>query len=152
MANLITAAVRRALPAEMTPDDLAPLDHFHSGGLASTEALARIAGIDAGIRVLDVGSGIGGPARWLAAKFGCHVTCLDLTVEYCRAAEALNRLTGLEQLVDVHHGDALAMSFEAGRFDLLFAQRAFMNIEDKAGLFREFHRVLARLAGWRFRR
>lgn len=143
LANRIMDAVRAALPGDVTPDDLAALDHFHSGGLESTEALAKVSGIRSGLGVLDVGAGIGGPARWLAAHFGCPVTCLDLTPEYCRAAEALTRLTGLESLVDIRQGDALAMPFGDGQFDLIFAQNAFMNIREKSRLFRELHRVLA---------
>lgn len=142
LTDRIMSAVQRAQPGAANPDDLAAMDHFHSGGLASTEALAGVAGIQSGTRILDVGGGIGGPARWLAAHFDCHVTCLDLTPEYCRAAEALTRLTGLDGLVEVRQGDALATPFGDSQFDLIFAQNAFMNIEDKTRLFRELHRVL----------
>ena len=143
LAGRIVSAVRTALPEEVTADDLAALDHFHSGGLASTEKLASVSGIRRKTRVLDVGAGIGGPARWLASHFGCHVTCLDLTPEYCRAAEELTQLTGLGKLVEIRRGDALAMPFGDGQFDLVFAQNAFMNIEDKSRLFRELYRMLA---------
>src|SRR5881628_2762667 len=73
----------------LTPDDLAPADQFHGGGKAATERLARLAGLRPGMRVLDVGGGLGGPARTLAAQFGCRVTVVDLTESYVRTATAL---------------------------------------------------------------
>ncbi len=104
--------------------------------------LARLAGVDAGGHVLDVGCGIGGPARHLAAAFGCRVTGLDLTEEYCRVAAMLAARTGLSGLVDYRHGDALAMPFADQSFDLVWTQHASMNIADKDGLLAEMHRVL----------
>jgi SAM-dependent methyltransferase len=136
------SAVRKAFPAGASSDELGDFDHFHPGGRAATEALAAAADPAYGSTVLDVGAGLGGPGRWLAAHFECHVTCLDVTPEYCEAAEALTKFTGLATLVAVRQGDALHTPFDDCCFDLVWAQNAFMNIEDKSGLFRELHRVL----------
>ncbi len=126
----------------LTPADLAPLDQFHAGGLEATVRLADLLGLDADLSVLDVGCGIGGPSRYLAGTFGCRVTGLDLTEEYCRVAAMLAGRTGLAQLLDYRHGDALAMPFEDASFDVVWTQHASMNIPDKARLAAEMLRVL----------
>lgn len=129
-------------PATITRDDLATFDEFHTGGRESTRGLARLAGLRPGMRVLDVGSGIGGPARTLAAEFGAEVVGLDLTEEFCRAATTLTELVGLADRVTFRHGDALTMPFEDGRFDVVWSQNSIMNIPDQSRLFAEVHRVL----------
>lgn len=129
-------------PATITRDDLASFDEFHTGGRESTRALARLAGLRPGMRVLDVGSGIGGPARTLAAEFDAMVVGLDLTEEFCRAAVTLTRLVGLADRVTFHHGDALAMPFADAQFDAVWSQNAIMNIPDQLRLFTEMRRVL----------
>lgn len=126
----------------LSPAELAPLDQFHAGGLETTVQLAELAGVDAGWHLLDVGCGIGGPARHLAATFGCRVTGLDLTEEFCRVAAMLAARTDLSGLVDFRHGDALAMPFADQCFELVWSQHASMNIADKDGLLAEMHRVL----------
>lgn len=82
----------------LTPEDLAPIDHFHIRGRIATLELARAAGLNARMRVLDVGSGVGGTSRCLAKEFGCHVTGIDLTDEYCRAATLLTDKVGLSSV------------------------------------------------------
>jgi 2-polyprenyl-3-methyl-5-hydroxy-6-metoxy-1,4-benzoquinol methylase len=129
-------------PDALTRDDLAPLDEFHAGGREATRALATLAGLRSGLRVLDVGSGIGGPARTLAAEFGCQVIGIDLTEAFCHAAEMLTTRVGLSDRVTFRHASALAMPFDDGAFDVVWTQNVVMNIEDKAGLFRECARVL----------
>jgi SAM-dependent methyltransferase len=126
----------------LTPDDLAPVDEFHSRRRAATAELARLLAPTASDRVLDAGSGIGGPSRFLAATYGCRVTGLDLTAEFCSVAAMLARRTGLDGLVDYRHGDATAMPFADGAFDLAWSQNAAMNIADRALLYREIRRVL----------
>ncbi len=140
----ILAALRDAGidPDALSPADLAPLDQFHAGGLEATVQLAELARVDAGWHLLDVGCGIGGPARHLAATFGCRVTGLDLTEEFCRVAAMLAARTDLSGLVDFRHGDALAMPFADQCFELVWSQHASMNIADKDGLLAEMHRVL----------
>src|SRR5262249_16351393 len=92
LGDVILPALPAALKAagkdieHLTPDDLAPVDEFHSGGRNATVRLAQLAGIDGSQRVLDVGCGIGGPSRYLASKFGCRVTGLDLTQEFVALA------------------------------------------------------------------
>jgi len=126
----------------LTTDDLAPVDEFHSRRRAATAELAALLAPTARDHVLDVGSGIGGPSRFLAATYGCHVTGLDLTAEFCRVAAMLARRTGLDRLVDYRHGDATAMPFTDGAFDLAWSQNAAMNIADRGLLYREIRRVL----------
>jgi SAM-dependent methyltransferase len=144
LGETILAALRAAGKDvdALTPDDLAPLDQFHVRGLEATEQLAELAALDARTRVLDVGCGIGGPARHLAAKHGCRVTGLDLTEEFCRVASMLAARTGLSERVEFRQGDALDMPFEDASFDVVWTQHASMNIADKDGLLAEMHRVL----------
>ena len=123
-------------------DDLAPLDQFHGGGKPATVRLARMAGLEPGTRVLDVGGGLGGPARTLAAEFDCRVTGVDLTESYVRAAEMLTARLGLADRVSHRVGDALALPFDDGAFDVVWTQNSGMNIEDKPRLYAGFHRVL----------
>jgi len=97
--------------------------------------------------LLDVGSGFGGPARWLSARFGCRITGIDLTPEFCAIAEHLTRLIGLDARVRFQVGDALAMPFEDGTFDGAYSMFVAMNIADKARLHCEICRVL-KSGGW----
>jgi SAM-dependent methyltransferase len=129
-------------PEQVTVADLAPVDNYHWHRLAGTLALARAAEITAADRVLDVGGGIGGPARQLAHRFGCHVTVLDLTSEYCVVGQQLTAWTGLTDRVTFVHASALEMPFPDSSFDVAWTQHASMNIPDKAGLYREIARVL----------
>lgn len=129
-------------PDQLVPEDLAPIDEFHIRGRRATHELARRLHLADGMRVLDMGSGLGGAARYLAVTFGCHVTGLDLTAEYCRVASMLTRRLGLESQVCYRHGDALEMPFADASFDVLWTQHATMNIADKDRLCREMWRVL----------
>src|SRR3990170_5157947 len=90
----------------LTVEDLAPLDQFHTRGLAATRELITFAGVKPGWRVLDVGSGLGDPARVLASEKNCHVTGVDITKEFCDVATLLSRMTGLERVTDFRQGDA----------------------------------------------
>jgi ubiquinone/menaquinone biosynthesis C-methylase UbiE len=125
-----------------TPDALAPLDQFHGGGKEATRTLARQAGVTAGMRVLDVGGGLGGPARMLAVEYGASVTVLDLTADYLRAGALLTAQTGLARQVHFCHGNALALPFPDSSFDLVWTQNSGMQIADKARLYGGFFRVL----------
>jgi ubiquinone/menaquinone biosynthesis C-methylase UbiE len=127
----------------LTRADLGAFDEFHIGGRAETRKLAsRVPNLGPGMRVLDVGSGIGGPARTLADEFGCEVVGLDLTEAYCKAAKTLTQRIGLSDKVTFQHGDALDMPFEDDRFDVVWTQFAGMNIQDKARFYAECNRVL----------
>ncbi len=123
-------------------EDLEPLDQFHIGGKWATLQLLQKAPLEAGMKVLDVGGGIGGTARLLAEKQGCFVTVLDLTEEYCQTGEMLTQQTGLSDRVTFRHGSALDMPFPNASFDAIWTQHSSMNIEDKGRLYREISRVL----------
>lgn len=122
--------------------DLASLDQFHLGGLGATRELARSAGLGPGMRVVDLGGGYGGPARTLAAEFGCRVDVVDITEEFCRLGELLTELTGLRARVSFHHGSALEPPFPSESFDVCWTQHSTMNISNKERLYREAHRVV----------
>jgi SAM-dependent methyltransferase len=126
----------------VTIDDLAPADQFHGGGKAATERLARLADLKPATRVLDVGGGLGGPARTLAAQFGCRVTVVDLTESYVRTATALTARLGLADRVTHRVGDALALDVGGQAFDVVWTQNSGMNIADKERLYAGFARVL----------
>jgi hypothetical protein len=135
------AAAGKELGA-LTIDDLAATDQFHGGGKAATVRLANLFGAKPGLRVLDVGGGLGGPARTLAVEFGCLVTVVDLTESYVRAARLLTARLGLDDHVSHHVGNALDLRFDGGAFDVVWTQNSGMNIADKDRLYAEFHRVL----------
>lgn len=128
--------------ANVGVEALAPLDQFHTRGLAATVELAEAAGIGAGEVVLDVGSGLGGPSRFLAATRGCTVTGVDLSPEFVAAAGFLAGQTGLEGRVSYQVGDALALPFGDGAFDVAWTQHVAMNIRERDRLYAEVHRVL----------
>jgi SAM-dependent methyltransferase len=140
---ILGALVARGIDLDaLTVDALAPVDQFHGGGKPATVRLARLAGAGRGTRVLDVGGGFGGPARTLAVEFGCHVTSVDLTESYVRAARMLTTRMGLEERVSHQVGNALALPFPEAAFDMVWTQNSGMNIADKEGLYRGFRRVL----------
>jgi len=132
----------------LTPQQLAGLDQFHTRGLAATADLAKLAGITADMSVLDVGSGVGGPARALAATHGCRVTGVDLSELFVDAARYLTERTGQSGQVSFQAGSALELPFDEGRFDAVLLQHVAMNIADRARLYREIRRVLK--AGGKF--
>jgi SAM-dependent methyltransferase len=144
IAERVLAAFRAANgpDAPVTPEGLAPFDHFHGRGVAATQELAAQLALQPGERVLDIGSGIGGPARWFAAKFGVQVTGVDLTPEFCAAAEELNAATGLADRVTIRQGSALALPVPDGAFDAAYSQNVIMNIADKPLFYREAFRAL----------
>jgi SAM-dependent methyltransferase len=150
LINSVEREIRRngIDPEHVTVDQLAPVDNYHWHRLAGTLALARLAAITGTDRVLDVGGGIGGPARQLAHRFGCHVTVLDLTQAYCAVGETLTIWTHLTDRVSFVCKNALAMPFPEGSFDVVWTQHASMNIADKTRLYGEIARVVRR--GGRF--
>ena len=129
-------------PDHPTIETLAPFDQFHGRGLEATEEVADVLAVAATDHLLDVGSGIGGPARYIADRFGCRVTGIDLTAEFCDVARHLTRMLGLEDRVAFEQGDALAMPFADASFDGAYSMNVSMNIADKAGFYKEIHRVL----------
>ncbi|HUN39977.1 MAG TPA: class I SAM-dependent methyltransferase [Acetobacteraceae bacterium] len=140
----ILAALRQVNgPDEpITPDALAPLDHFHGRGVVATREMAAMLKPQPGDHVLDIGSGIGGPARWIASQFGCRVTGVDLTQAFCDAAIELNNVTGMADRVRILQGNALALPLPDDTLDRAYSQNVVMNIADKRGMYREALRVL----------
>jgi ubiquinone/menaquinone biosynthesis C-methylase UbiE len=134
-------------PQQPTADALAPYDHFHGRGLDATIELADLMPARGSDHVLDIGSGIGGPARYVATRFGCRVTGIDLTAEFCDVARHLTQLAGLADRVRFEAGDALAMPFADGTFNGAYSINVAMNIADKAAFYREIRRVLVP-GGW----
>ena len=129
-------------PDCLSRNDLDLLDEFHIRGRAATLELATMAQLNSGHNVLDLGCGIGGPARHLAAEYGCNVVGLDLVASYCEAAVELTRLVGLNHLVSFQQGDMNEMPFPDASFDCVWSQHTLMNIPDKAALTLEIRRVL----------
>ncbi|HEV2271589.1 MAG TPA: methyltransferase domain-containing protein [Steroidobacteraceae bacterium] len=132
----------------LTPQQLAGLDQFHTRGLAATAELARLAQISARMSVLDIGAGIGGPARFLAETHGCRVTGIDLSEPFVEAARYLTERTGQSGQVSFQTASALELPFDGGSFDVVLLQHVAMNISDRARLYREIRRVIK--SGGRF--
>jgi ubiquinone/menaquinone biosynthesis C-methylase UbiE len=128
--------------APVTPEALAPIDHFHGRGVLATAELVALLKPEPGEHLLDIGSGIGGPARWIAAKCGVHVTGVDLTPKFCEAARALNKACGMADLVTIIEGSALDLPVPDGAFDRAYSQNVIMNIADKPRFYREAFRAL----------
>jgi sarcosine/dimethylglycine N-methyltransferase len=126
----------------LTEEVLKDYDQDHFGGLEAVEVLAGKAGIGSASRVLDVCSGMGGPARYLAHRLGCRVTGLDLTKSRHDSAIRLTRMVGLDHLVDFRHGNALDMPFAEAGFDVVIGQEAFAHVPDKPRLIAECVRVV----------
>ena len=129
-------------PDNLGPDDLAPVEEFHIGGRKATAHALAAMELTGNEHLLDVGCGIGGAARFIAAQTGCKVTGIDLTPAYIEAARALTRLTGQDGAVAFKVASALDMPFENGEFDAAITIHVAMNIQDRAALYGEIARVL----------
>jgi sarcosine/dimethylglycine N-methyltransferase len=150
-------AIEQALVAagkdldHLRPEDLALLEDFHTMGRIATTQLADLVEIAPDDEVLDAGSGIGGAARYVAARIRCHVVAVDLTEEYCQIARWLNQLVGLDDRISVRQADVTDLPFEDATFTLMFSQHVQMNVADKGLFYEEARRVLVdsgRLAVW----
>ena len=144
----LVAAIREGLaalgktPDAVTIDDLAPVDEFHIGGRQATEHFIGQLDLAPDDHVLDVGCGIGGASRFVAERYGCRVSGIDLTPEYVETARTLCEWVGLGERVSVQQASALEMPFDDGTFDAAYMLHVGMNIADKTGLFAEVARVL----------
>ena len=136
---LAAAGVDRAT---LQPSDLAPFEELHIGGREATEHLVGKLDLEPGHQVLDVGCGIGGAVRYIAAHCGCRVVGLDLTPEFIRAADTLTAAVGLDHRVRFDVGSALDMPYADAQFDAVVSLHVAMNIADRAALYREMARVL----------
>lgn len=144
LRNRIFAALEAAGldPARLTTADLAPVDEFHMGGRAATTDIVARAGLSAGDRVLDIGSGLGGLVRHLAGSLGCRATGLDLTPEYVALAREFTQATGLSDRADFVTGSALDLPFDDASFDAALTFHVGMNISDRPRKYAEAARVL----------
>ena len=129
-------------PESVTVDDLAPVDEFHIGGRQASEEFIDQLESSENNHVLDVGCGIGGTARFVASRFGCRVTGIDLTPEFVSTGQSLCDWVGLTGQVKLTQGDATAMSFGDASFDAAFMLHVAMNIANKTGLFAEVYRLI----------
>jgi len=126
----------------ITPETLAPIDHLHGRGELATQELTALLEPRSGEAILDIGSGLGGPARWIATKFGCAMTGVDLTQEHCDAARELNAACGLSDRVRIMQGSALDLPLPDQSLERAYSHNVVMNIADKARVYREAFRVL----------
>jgi ubiquinone/menaquinone biosynthesis C-methylase UbiE len=145
--NLI-AAIKRGLmlmgktTSNVTVDDLAPVDEFHIGGRKATEELvAQLRPAEAD-HFLDVGSGLGGAARFVASRYKCQVTGIDLTEDYVKTGALLCKWVGLEHRVSLRQANALSLPFPDRTFSAAYMLHVGMNIHDKATLCSEAARTL----------
>lgn len=129
-------------PEHLTPEILAAVDHLHSGGLKTTRDQAARLSLGPDTRVLDIGCGTGGPARYLAATYGCRVEGIDLTPEMVETGRVLTERCGLSDKINLQVGDALDLPFPDDAFDIVWCQNVTMNIPDKAGFLAGARRVL----------
>jgi SAM-dependent methyltransferase len=142
--GLIVAALRKASkPLEgLTVEDLAPVDHFHARGFPATVELADRLPIGPGQRILDIGCGVGGPARYMAKRFRCRVDGIDITPPFVEAANKLTALLGMEEAVRVEQGDGQRLPYPQACFDGAYTQHVTMNVADRPRFFSEAYRVL----------
>lgn len=142
IAERLLAALRASGVERPTPEALAPLDQFHSRGLEATREILQALAPRPTDRLLDIGCGIGGPARWIAAQTGCEVVGVDLTPDFCAAAVALTEACGLSDRVRILQGDATALPVADASFDRAYSQNVAMNVADKPAFYREAWRAL----------
>ncbi|WP_432894188.1 class I SAM-dependent methyltransferase [Kribbella sp. CA-245084] len=160
-AQYVTGRVRDGITAALVaagkdldglkPEDLALVEDYHTGGRLATVQLVDLLELTPESEVLDDGSGIGGTARYLADRFGCAVTAVDLSDEYCETAHWLNRLVGLDDKIVVRQGDVTSLPLDDRSVDVVFSQHVQMNVARKDRLYQEARRVLrdgGRLALW----
>lgn len=129
-------------PAGITIEDLAPLDEFHIGGRKASEEFLDQLTLSPAMRALDIGCGLGGAARFAAARYGCRVAGIDLTAEYVETGQVLTRWLRLDDRVLLQTGSALALPFGDAVFDAAYMLHVGMNIADKAALCAEVARIL----------
>lgn len=140
----VAAALDRMAPdgRRVTLDELRGFDHFHTAGLLATARMTDLLAPAASDTVLDAGAGLGGPARFLAARTGCRVIGIDLTPEFVETGRLLSERTGLADRVDLRVGDITALDLDDASIDHAWTQHAAMNIADRPALYAEIGRVL----------
>ncbi|HEX4986345.1 MAG TPA: methyltransferase domain-containing protein [Burkholderiales bacterium] len=140
--QVLAAAGRGAATGALAPEDLFPFDQDHYGGLDAVDAIARRAGIGTGSRVADFCAGLGGPARYLAHRYGAIVACVELNPDRAAGAADLTRRVGLAHLVRVVRGDVMHAPLASGALDAVISQEALLHVPDKRAALAEAFRVL----------
>lgn len=137
-ARIVAALEQRSTPLDaLTVQDLAPVDHFHAGGLAATVELGDRLPIGADHHVLDIGCGLGGPARYFAKRFRCRVSGIDINRSLVEAANKLTQLLGMQEQVVIEYGDGHQLPYGDEVFDGAYSQHVTMNVADRARFFSE---------------
>jgi SAM-dependent methyltransferase len=140
---IVSALARASKPLEgLTVEDLAPIDHFHARGYPATVELADRLPIGPDAYILDIGCGLGGPARYIAQRFRCRVSGLDITEPFVEAANRLTALLRMGEQVQVRLGDGQQLPYADACFDGAYAQHVTMNVADRPRFFAEAYRVL----------
>jgi SAM-dependent methyltransferase len=142
--GLIIAALEKTSKRldQLTVEDLAPVDHFHARGFPATVELADRLPIRAGQHILDIGCGLGGPARYIAQRFGCRVSGIDITEPFVTAANKLTACLRMQDQVEIELGDGHHLPYADASFDGAYAQHVTMNVVDRPRFFAEAFRVL----------
>ena len=122
--------------------DLAPIDHFHARGFPATAELGDRLSVEPGDHILDIGCGLGGPARYFAQRFDCRVSGIDITEPFIEAGNKLTELLGLSDKVSLEQGDGHRLPYGDGVFDGAYSQHVTMNVADRSRFFAEAWRVL----------
>ena len=142
-AAIVSALEKASKPlAALTVEDLAPVDHFHARGFPATVELADRLPKKTRQRILDIGCGLGGPARYLAKRFRCTVDGIDITAAFVDAANKLTALVGMQKQVKIELGDGQRLPYADASFDGAYAQHVTMNVPDRRAFFAEAYRVL----------
>jgi ubiquinone/menaquinone biosynthesis C-methylase UbiE len=123
-------------------EDLFPIDQYHARGIGATKDLGKRMPITKNQKILDVGCGLGGPARYYAKEFKCHITGVDITPSFIEIGNNFNRLTSMSTMVDLYVGNGEKLEFEDEIFDGAYSQHVTMNISDRMKFFSEIYRVL----------
>lgn len=140
---IVSALQKMSKPLEdLTVEDLAPVDHFHARGFRATVELADRLPVKAGQHIVDIGCGLGGPARYMAKRFQCNVSGLDITKPFVEVANKLTALLRMEQQVKIDHGEGQRLPYPDTVFDGAYTQHVTMNVADRPTFFAEAHRVL----------
>jgi SAM-dependent methyltransferase len=127
---------------DLAPEELFPHDQDHYGGLAANDALAERAGIGKGTRVVDFCSGLGGPSRYFARRYGADVIGIELTPARVKGAQHLTRLVGLQNSVRVVEGNVMQVPLPDTSADVVISQEALLHVPDKARALAEAYRIL----------
>ncbi len=142
-ARIVDAVAQTSRPLDtLTVQDLAPVDHFHARGFPATVELGDLLPIHADHHRLDIGCGLGGPARYFAHRFHCRVSGVDITLPFVEAANKLTQLLAMEDRVTIEHGNGHDLPYADGMFDGAYTQHVTMNVADRVQFFAEAYRVL----------